>query len=105
VAGWQRRWFVFDPAGQIRYMESPGAQDVRVKDMSQIVRLTSNNYANGHFELHFLNGDPKPMQLRVPDKEPATLHEIQKMFVALQKLGLLVRHPMLPTRACPLLSY
>lgn len=88
--GWQRRWFVFDPAGKIRYMESPDEQNPHVKDMSQIVRLTSNNYASGHFELHWLNGD-KRMQLRVPDKQPATLHEVQRMFLALHKLGLLVR--------------
>jgi hypothetical protein len=82
-------------------MESPeDEQNARSKDMSQIARLTSNNYSNGHFELHWLNGD-KIMQLRVPDKQPATLYEVQKLFQSLKKLGLLVRHRTLSYATAP----
>lgn len=73
VKGWQRRWFVLNPQGELQYYTDPskeglGAKGKQKRDqtlyLSHCTKVTSNNLESGHFELHFPN---KMIELRVED--------------------------------------
>ena len=101
--GWQRRWFVVNPQkAEMHYFADPASADARAQrsgeaeqdyvhskghlELSRCVRITSNNFASGHFELHF---PTKVVDLRVEDKERTSLGVIEQIFNGLHLLGCL----------------
>ena len=108
VRGWQKRWFVFQPAvKKMLWYNDPGAEAKGVSDLKSALkrsaalnhcfRITSNNLQSGHFELHVSNAptqsanptDNKLLELRVPDKSRNSLLRIEELFVALHGMGVL----------------
>lgn len=80
VKGWQRRWFVLNPQGELQYYTDPSKENLGAKGkqkqnqalfLKNCTKITSNNMDSGHFELHFPN---KMIELRVEDvSQPLTL--------------------------------
>eukprot|EP01043_Picozoa_sp_COSAG02_P051080 COSAG02_NODE_5332_length_4430_cov_2.540753_3_plen_192_part_00 len=73
VKGWQRRWFVLNPQGEVQYYTDPSKEQLGTKGkqkrnqtlfLKQCTKITSNNLDSGHFELHFPS---KMIELRVED--------------------------------------
>lgn len=73
VKGWQRRWFVLNPQGELQYYTDPSKEQLGAKGkqkrnqtlfLKQCTKITSNNLDSGHFELHF---PTKMIELRVED--------------------------------------
>jgi len=73
VKGWQLRWFVLNPAGELQYFTDPSKEHLGAKGkqkqkqtlfLKNCTKITSNNLDSGHFELHFPN---KMIELRVED--------------------------------------
>jgi len=97
VKGWQRRWFVINPRGQLQYFTDPSKEELgdRGKQkkgqtlyLADCTRVTSNNMESGHFELHFPTAN-KMIELRVEDKTRESLAIIEEIFAGLKNLGAL----------------
>lgn len=70
--GWQRRWFVIEPHGNLRYFADPikevskrQKKEGQQLPLKQCRRISSNNFDSAHFEMHF-GGifDDKTLELR-----------------------------------------
>jgi hypothetical protein len=89
--GWQPRWFVFCPyTAHVYYFEEEEDEDLENREdkrwlsFALVTRITSNNFASGHFEFHT---KARSMELRVPSKTEADLQPIRQLVAALKELG------------------
>lgn len=81
MKGWQRRFFVLHPSGEVFYFSDPSKEKQRSNGrnketkqsfmLSDCQRFSSENKQQGQFELHFATG--KVMQLRVLERNADAL--------------------------------
>ena len=85
IKGWQRRWFVLHPSGEVFYFTDPSKEKTiggKAKEtkqqfsLSECQRFTSENKQQGLFDLHFAKTG-KVMQLRVPEHTAVALSEVR----------------------------
>jgi tetratricopeptide (TPR) repeat protein len=78
--GWQKRWFVFHPSGEMAYFSDEKEKEKKKSSLmvNQCTWITSNNLAHGHFELHF--SGTKTVELRVLDKQRESVRPIEHLM-------------------------
>ena len=86
IKGWQRRWFVLHPSGEVFYFTDPSKAKKTLNGkpkeakqqflLSECQRFTSENKQQGVFDLHFAKTG-KVMQLRVPQHTAVALSEVR----------------------------
>jgi hypothetical protein len=95
MKGWQRRWFVLHPSGEVFYFTDPSKEKKMTLNgtkqqfwLSDCQRFGSENKHQGLFDLHFA-ATGKVMQLRVPERTAVALEAVQDILSTMKINGVL----------------